>query len=153
MKEKIVDLTQQFGPVVARILIGGMFLMAGIGKVATFASTVGYIESVGLPAASLLAVLAILVEIVGGLFIITGYQAFLGGAVLIGFTLIVTATFHLPNVGDQIEMILLTKNLAIVGGLLYIMTYGSGPYSFKHKEKDSENPVVVDMEKSGDFGA
>lgn len=151
MKAKIISATQNYGPVVARILIGGMFLLAGITKVTGFAGTVGYIESIGLGAASLFAVIAIVVEILGGLFVLIGYRAFIGAGALAIFTIVATALFHM-NLSDQVQMIMFNKNLAIVGGLLYIMAYGSGPYSVGYRPKAPEQPVV-DMEKSGDFGA
>ena len=51
---------------VGRLLLALLFVPAGISKISGFAGTVGYIGSGGLPAPQLAAVVAILVEVVGG---------------------------------------------------------------------------------------
>ena len=48
-----------------RLLMAYLFLPAGISKIFGFAGTVGYIGSIGLPAASLAAIVAILIEVLG----------------------------------------------------------------------------------------
>jgi putative oxidoreductase len=49
---------------VGRILYASMFLLFGYGKITGYAGTVGYMSSLGLPAASLFTLLAIIIEIV-----------------------------------------------------------------------------------------
>ena len=58
----------------ARILLAALFLPAGLSKLFGFAGTVGYIASVGLPLPTLGAVLAVALEVLGGLALIAGYQ-------------------------------------------------------------------------------
>ncbi|HWH74583.1 MAG TPA: DoxX family protein, partial [Methylibium sp.] len=54
---------QQLGPLVGRLLIAALFIPAGLGKLAGFEGTVGYIASQGLPLPQLGAALAIVVEL------------------------------------------------------------------------------------------
>lgn len=57
---------------IGRLLLAALFLPAGISKITGFAGTVGYIASVGLPMASVGAVLAILAEVGGGIALLLG---------------------------------------------------------------------------------
>jgi putative oxidoreductase len=118
-----MDQLSKFSPLIARIIIGGFFLMAGLGKMADPAGIAGYIQSVGLP--GLLAWPAILFEIALGLAIIAGFKtrlAALAGAAFCVFTAVV---FH-NNFGDQVQMTMFLKNFAIAGGFLMIFAHGAG---------------------------
>ena len=124
-KGKDNDMNQltKFAPLIARILIGGFFLMAGLGKIADVAGTAGYIQSVGLP--GFLAWPAILFEIALGAAILVGFKtriAALAGAAFCVFTALM---FH-NNFADQVQMIMFLKNLAITGGFLMIFAHGAG---------------------------
>ena len=63
-----------WAPLVGRLLIGGMFVMAGVQKFTALAATAGYIASVGLPFPELLAPLSGALELVAGLSLIVGYK-------------------------------------------------------------------------------
>ena len=120
-----MEMAKQHGPLVGRILLALIFLIAGVGKITGFAGTVGYMEAYGVPMAQLLAVVAIVIEVGGGIMLIVGWQARWGAAALFLFTLIVTPIFHAfwSDPGEQVNFL---KNLAIMGGLLYVMAYGPG---------------------------
>ena len=59
---------------IGRLFFSSMFLLFGYGKVTGYAGTVGYIDSLGLPAPGLFTVLAIIIEIGAGLLVLVGYQ-------------------------------------------------------------------------------
>ncbi len=115
--------TNAYAPLVGRILMGGMFLMAGITKAMDLSGTATYISSATLPYPMVLAVAAMLLEILCGIALIVGYQAKLAAALLAIFTIVVTLAFHLD------QQALFIKNLAILAGLLYMMTFGAGKYA------------------------
>ena len=119
---------QHYGPFVARVLLSIIFLFAGFGKITGFAMTVGYIASVGLPMPQVLAVLAIIIEVGGGLMLLSGFIRRCAAELLFVFTLLATVIFH-SNLADQMQLIMALKNLSIMGGLLLIMVHGSGPVS------------------------
>ena len=79
---------------IGRVLFVLLFLPAGIGKITGFAGTVCYINSVGLPAPELATVVALLVEILGSLCLLAGYQTRIASIVLAVFTLVATFFFH-----------------------------------------------------------
>src|SRR2546429_8736912 len=59
-------------PLVGRILIGLIFLVAGVRKVMGFAGTVAYLAKLGFPAPEVMAVIAIIIEIGGSVPLIGG---------------------------------------------------------------------------------
>jgi putative oxidoreductase len=116
-----------------RLLMALLFLPAGIDKVTGFAGTVGYISSVGLPMPQLGAVVALVVEIVGGVALIAGYGTRVAAIVLAAFTLVASFFFHaywaVPADQQLIPQLLFYKNMAVVGGLLTIAAWGAGAWS------------------------
>lgn len=113
---------------VARVLIGGMFLLAGISKFQDITGTAGYIESVGLPAGVALAWLAAIFEAVLGACIIVGYCIRDTALYLAIFTFLISFPFHGPGMWETspLDQIMFMKNMAIVGGLLFIVAHGAG---------------------------
>ncbi|HLZ74778.1 DoxX family protein [Phenylobacterium sp.] len=111
-----------------RILIGVLFFMSGLSKIAAPAATQGYIAAMGLPAPEISYFGAIAVEVVGSLLLIAGYRV---RPVAIGmalFTLATALVFH-KNFADQNQMIHFMKNIAIIGGLLQVAAFGGGRFS------------------------
>jgi putative oxidoreductase len=115
-------------PLAARILISTIFIIAAINKAMNPSGTENYIAAAGIPAAGVLSVLVIMIEIFGGLSILLGFKAKWGAMALFMFLIPVTLIFH-TEFTDQIQSIMLLKNLAMMGGLLMVANYGSGPYS------------------------
>lgn len=101
----------------ARVLLGHIFLLAGISKVGAYVGTQGYMEAMGVPGGLL--PLVILLEIGGGLAIILGFQTKFTAYALAAFSVASAVIFH-NNLADQTQMIMLMKNFAIAGGLLLL---------------------------------
>lgn len=124
---------------VGRLLLALLFLPAGIGKITGFAGTVGYITSAGLPMPALGAVIALTVEIVGGLALISGFGTRIAALVLAVFTLVASVFFHnyWAVAADQqfVQQLLFFKNIAVVGGLLVLAAWGPGAWSVDARRK------------------
>ena len=117
---------------VARVFLGHIFLLAGLSKIGTaYEGTQGYMEAMGVP--GMLLPLVILLEIVGGLAIIAGWKTRWASYALAAFTVIAAVIFH-NNFGDQIQMIMFMKNIAITGGLLLLAGHGAGAYSLDNRQ-------------------
>ncbi len=124
---------EQYGPVVARVLLAQVFIISGVGKVKGFAATAALMGNLGLPAPQLLLVLTIALEIGGGLLLILGWQARWLALAFFGFTFLTAIVVHPfwggdpASFGGQLNNFM--KNLAIMGGMLYVVIHGPGPLS------------------------
>jgi len=118
-----------YAPAIGRWLLAAIFLISGIGKLMNPAGTIGYISAVGLPLPELGYVLAVIVEVGGGLLLVLGYQARIAALALAVLTIAAGIFFH-GNFGDQNQFIHFLKNLAIAGGLLQVVAFGAGRLSF-----------------------
>jgi putative oxidoreductase len=120
-----------------RLLLALLFVPAGFSKISGFAGTVGYIQSGGLPAPQLAAVVAILVEVVGGLALVAGFGTRVAALALAVFTLVATFVFHnfwaVPADMVMMQQLMFFKNIAVVGGLLVLAAHGAGAWSVDAK--------------------
>jgi putative oxidoreductase len=108
-----------------RVLLAAIFLISGLGKISGYAGTQGYMESMGVP--GMLLPLVILLEVGGALAIIVGYRTRLAAAALAAFSLASGVLFH--GGADQMQQIMLLKNVAIAGGFLLLVARGAGAWS------------------------
>ena len=119
--------------VAGRILLALIFITSGLSKLGNIAGTAGYIASAGLPAASMLAVLAGVLELVGGVALVVGFKARWAALALGLFTLLAGAIFHafwsVPEAQKMVQQIMFMKNLSIAGGMLLVAALGAGPLS------------------------
>jgi putative oxidoreductase len=114
----------KYGTFVGRVLLGLLFLVAGVNKLmAGVDGTAGMIESAGLPLPVLLAWIAIAIEIIGGAALILGWKTKQAAGILAAFTVLITLIYH-ADFPSQLNAFL--KNAAIVGGLLYAYVHGAG---------------------------
>ena len=111
---------------IARLFLGQMFLLAGISKIGAYEGTQGYMEAMGVPGELLF--LVIILEIVGGLAVILGWQVRWASWALAGFTVAAALIFH-NNFADQMQSILFMKNIAVAGGFMALAAVGAGAYS------------------------
>lgn len=122
---------EDFFAMAGRILLALIFLASAFGKVTNFSATTRYMEAHGVPLAPLFCALAALLEALGGISLILGYFTRWGAAALAGFTIAATIVFHTGPGSEQ--RIQLLKNLAILGGLLQVVAFGSGEISLEEK--------------------
>lgn len=118
-----MDSLKSFAPLAARVLIGVLFLLSGLGKLGDVAGFSGYLASGGLPA--FLAWPAILFEIVVGAALIIGFQTRLAALAAAAFCVVAALMYH-SNFGDPMQIAMFFKNIAITGGLLLLASTGAG---------------------------
>ena len=96
--------------------------------------TIAYAAAQGVPLASLAVPLSGIMALAGGLSILLGYRATIGGWLIVLFLVPVTPmmhkfwTVHDPMMA-QTQMVMFMKNVALLGGALLITQFGSGPLS------------------------
>jgi putative oxidoreductase len=124
---------KDWAALLGRILLVGIFVISGFQKITGFEDTVGYIADKGLPLAQLLAVIAILIELGGGLAILAGWKTRWAALAFIVFLIVITPIFHgyWASPPDQMleQQINFTKNVSILGGSLLLFAFGPGRYS------------------------
>jgi putative oxidoreductase len=77
--------------------------------------------------------LVIALEAFGAVAIIVGYRTRLVAAALAGFTLAAGFIFH--GGADQMQQIMLLKNVAVAGGFLFLVARGAGGWSLDAKRE------------------
>jgi putative oxidoreductase len=116
-----------------RVLLGLLFVLSGFGKIAGFDGTVGYIAAQHLPVPTLIAVLTILVELGGGLALVTGFYTRQAALLLAAFTMLAAFIFHAfwaaPEAAKAMQQVNFLKNLSIAGGMLVLAAFGPGRLS------------------------
>jgi len=120
-------------PLLARICVAALFLVAGIGKIMAFSGTAGYMAKLGFPAPEVMTVIAIVFEVGGGLLLLIGWKTRWVAWGLTLFVLIATFAAHrfwdvdVAQVANQRVHFL--KNFAIIGALLMLSAFGAGSIS------------------------
>lgn len=123
---------------VGRILLALVFLVAGIRKLLAVAGTVGYFTKLGMPMPEVMVWVSILIEIGGAVLLIVGWQARRAAWLMILFVAIATLMAHrfwefdAAQYANQMNHFL--KNVAIIGGMLYIAVFGPGAVSVDERQ-------------------
>ena len=116
-----------------RILLALIFLVAGYRKLMAVAATAGYFGKLGFPMPEVMAWVAIAVELGGAILLIVGWKTRWAAWLLALFTLIAAFAAHRfwevdpAQYANQMNHFL--KNLAIVGGLIFVAATGPGALS------------------------
>ena len=122
---------------VGRILLGLLFILAGLGKIGDFNGTVGYVASGGLPMPAAVTVLTIAVELGGGLLLVFGLFTRWAALALAVFSVLSAIVFHnfwaSPEAERMMQSTQFLKNLSIAGGMLVLAVFGPGTISIDAK--------------------
>jgi putative oxidoreductase len=119
-------------PLVGRVLFSTIFLVSAPHDFSE--QVINYAAAAGVPLAGTAVPMAGVVALVGGLSVLLGFKAKLGAWLLVLFLVPVTLFMHrFWGVEDaqmaQMQMINFMKNIALVGGALWIAYFGAGPFS------------------------
>ncbi|WP_421952823.1 DoxX family protein [Pelagibacterium sp.] len=123
---------QTYLPTTGRIFLAIIFILAGLGKITAIEGNVGFMEAFGVP--GILIWLVIIVEVVGGVMLAAGYKTRWAAAALGAFSLASALIFH-TDFSNQMEMTNFLKNLAITGGMLYVIAFGPGALAVDMRSK------------------
>ncbi len=118
---------------VGRIFLGLVFVIGGIGQATNLAGATAYAAANGMPMANIAVILGCILQIGGGLLLITGFYARIGALALFVFIVAAIIVFHRfwektgpAAASDQVSFL---KDLAMAGGMLYVMAFGPGRLS------------------------
>jgi putative oxidoreductase len=124
---------QPWGLLLGRLMLAYIFVLSGYGKIVGFAGAAGYMAKYGMPMIEPLLVGAIIVELAASLMLAVGWKARWAAWALFLFIIPTTLIFHaywaVPPEQAYGQMIQFQKNLAILGGMLYVAFCGAGRLS------------------------
>ena len=126
---------------VGRVAIAVMFLIPGISKLMATAGTAGYFAKLGFPMPEVMVWVSIVIEIGGAALLILGWQTRRVAWLLILFIVIATGMAHrfweFAEAQRSGQMNYFLKNLAVIGGLLYVAAFGPGALSMDARSRTS----------------
>jgi putative oxidoreductase len=111
---------------VGRVLVGVLFVWAGIDKVLGWQGALQEVVAGGLPAPTLMLALTVLLQVAGGAAIVMGRLLRPSCWALAGFTALATVLYHgfwhATGAARHAELIPFMEHVCIVGGLLVVST-------------------------------
>jgi putative oxidoreductase len=125
---------------IGRVLMSVIFILGGYGKLTASAATTTMMAKHGLPAPALATIVAIVIELGGGLLLLFGLFTRPVGVVL-GLWCIATALIAHTDFADPNMKINFLKNLAMAGGFAYVAAFGAGAISLDamlHRRRPAE---------------
>ena len=120
--------TENAAALLGRVAMSVIFILAGWGKLLAPAATQAMLASHHLPMAQFGWILAVVVELGGGLAILFGLFTRPVGLVL-AIWCVATALIAHTNFADRNQEINFLKNMAMTGGFLYVAAFGARAWS------------------------
>jgi putative oxidoreductase len=120
-----------------RALLATIFIVAGIDKIIHYDHYTQLLTTQHIPLPVIVLGIGLAFELLGGLLLLLGFKTRLGACMLLIFVIPATLIFHdfwsfqPEHMTEQCHHFL--KNLAIFGGLLYVLAVGAGKYSLDCK--------------------
>ena len=120
--------TNNAAMLIGRVLMSLLFILGGWGKMMGAAATQAMFAKQGLPMVELAWILAVVVELGGGLAILFGLFARPVGLIM-AIWCVATALIAHTNLADRAQEIQFFKNMGLTGGFLYVAVFGAGAWS------------------------
>jgi len=121
--EKLDD----YGTLVARVLLAALFLLAALNKIGGFSGVQGFMDANGVPGVLLAPTIAF--EIAAAVALIVGWQTRITALLLAGFSVLSALIFH-ADFADNNQYLIFLRNLSIAGGMIMLALHGAGKISF-----------------------
>ena len=113
-----------------RILISVLFILNGFFKINNYDDTISWMESFDMP--GVLLIPAIILEVLGPILIIIGYQTKIVAGLLSLFCITTAIIFH-NDFDNQMQLTSFLKNIALAGGFLFLVVNGARELSLDKK--------------------
>jgi putative oxidoreductase len=113
-----------------RLLLSAIFILSGLNKLMHFSATAEGMSEMKIPLATVALVISLLIEIGGGLMVLTGIGARYAALIMFLWLIPVTLVYHhfwgIPEAVKEMQMVNFLKNVAIMGGLLILASSSPG---------------------------
>lgn len=125
----------------SRLLLGALFVPAGIQTLGDIGSATSYFTGLGLPSPQLAAWGVGLFELIAGLAILVGFRTRIAAGSLAAFCLVAGYLGHYGH-GENptlafLHTQMLMKDIAIAGGFLALAAAGAGAYSIDGRRRQA----------------
>jgi len=117
--------------VAGRALISWIFLYSSVSQMTDFAANVSHVAAAGMPFPKLAIMTSIAIQFLGGLALLLGFKTRIAAWALFILLIPITIVLHkfwAPG-APHTQEIQFFKNMAAMGGLLFVAEFGGGPYS------------------------
>ena len=121
---------QDLAALVGRVLMSAIFVWSGYVKLMSPAGAQAYFVHVGVAFPQLVWVVAVVIELIGGLLLLLGIQTRVVAGIL-GIWSIATAIVAHTNFADVDMQIHFMKNVAMAGGYAVLAGFGGGAYTLE----------------------
>ena len=118
-----------------RLLLGGIFVVSGYGKLIGLTAFAAGLERHGVPMASTMALIGAPVEFFGGLAIVLGIEVRYAAMLMIAFVIVATVISHrfwlFAGAAREAQQVNFSKNVAIAGAFVTLTAVGGGRYALE----------------------
>jgi putative oxidoreductase len=139
-----MSILQDGAALLGRLLLALLFLLSGFQRLAGFGVTVAVMGREGLIFLLGAAIVAIVVECLGGVALVLGYQTRLTGAILAVWQIATAFVAHVDFCNTD-QVIHFLSNVAMAGGFLQLVAFGAGNWSL-----DSRRNSVAPFPEGGE---
>ncbi len=115
----------------ARLLYGGLFIQTGFGKLANLERTIGFFESLHLPAPAFTAALVGGVELLGGVLLALGAGARFAAATLVGVMATALLVAHADEAFSSVSAFTEQTPFPFLAASLIVLGFGAGRFSLE----------------------
>ncbi len=130
---RLERLSEGLLPFAARLLISAIFVQGALGKITGWSGQAEYMASHGMRFIPPLLAAALVIEVLGTVALLTGYQARAAAFAMFLYLGIVSVMLHnfwaLSGMSAGANQTAFMKNLGIMGGLLLISAFGPGRWA------------------------
>jgi putative oxidoreductase len=135
--DRIADRAGNWIVLLGRLALAALYLPSGFNKLVHLGSFADALAARGVPAPTLLAFLGAAVEFLGASAVLVGFRTRYAALLMIGFTIVASVVSHhfwdIEDVTRRMQYVQFMKNMAIVGGFLFLFVHGPGPLSVDRK--------------------
>jgi len=129
-----MSFSELISPLIGRLALAWFFLAEVWSRGSNWDGNVSLMTFMNLPAPPVLLALALIVMTIGGLSLLLGFHARHGAILLFGFTVLASILMHdywnLKDAAARADVYeLFARDIAIAGGLLFIVGMGAGPFA------------------------
>jgi putative oxidoreductase len=135
-----MSISEVISPFLGRLILSWFFLSEAWWRIRDWEGTVTLMHMKHIGNAEPLLALTIMLMALGGISLLLGYYARTGALVLFALTIIMSVMIHdywkISNVVDRdADYDLFIRNMAIAGGLLFLVGMGPGPFAIDQPSK------------------